>query len=99
MEGGGKNQEGAPLIETFCLCYFEFIFTSEQFCKFFLFVKKGFSQAEKLVCCVYFMNKELLINAAPNPSFKIRICGRWCHPVKSQESTDKWQVTAFCSTY
>lgn len=31
--------------------------------------------------------------------FKIRICGLWWHPRKSQESTEKWQVTAFRSTY
>lgn len=31
--------------------------------------------------------------------FKIRICGLWWHPMKYQESTEKWKVTAFCSTY
>lgn len=31
--------------------------------------------------------------------FKTTICGLWWHPVKSQENTEKWQMTAFCSTY
>lgn len=95
-----RSKRPAPLKETSYLCYFEFIFTPEQFCNFFLFANRIFTiKAAKLICCAYFRNKESLVNAVPNPLFKMRICGLWWHPMKSQESTEKWQVTAFCSTY
>ena len=63
-----RTKRPAPPKETFYLCYFEFIFTPEQFCKFFLFANGIFtSKAAKLICHAYFRNKESLANAVPNP--------------------------------